>query len=161
MGVTLRRSVRSVKKTATAARRGTPEIVGLRRHEPPIGPLWAARIELFLARNRPFSENQQCFQRTRALTRAAGRDLSFSTDRRQLLATVLTPWRVGRGVATGPPGAIRLRHAQKGLHLSTLCFTFPQAPDFRGGVDGQVARRAGQSGGPEHGEEEAQGRCEA
>ena len=102
MGVTLRRSVRSVKKTATAARRGTPEIVGLRRHEPPIGPLWAARIELFLARIRPFSENRQCFQRTRALTRAAGRDLSFSTDRQQLLATVLTPWRVGRGVATGP-----------------------------------------------------------
>jgi hypothetical protein len=69
--------------------------------------------------------------------------------------------RAQEGSSWTPPGPTLLRHAQKGLHLSTLCFTFPQAPVF--GVEyGQVARRAGQSGGPEHGsKEEEEGRCEA
>ena len=66
-----------------------------------------------------------------------------------------------RGVELDPTGASPVAPRTKGVALIHIVFYFSTSPSF--GVEyGQAARRAGQSGGPEHGsKEEAQGRCEA
>lgn len=65
------------------------------------------------------------------------------------------------GVELDSTGVNPVAPRTKGLALIHIVFYFSTSPSF--GVEyGQVARRAGQSGGPEHGsKEEAQGRCEA
>jgi hypothetical protein len=160
MCLTLRRSARWVKISPPIWRAKTLKTPMTSHQTQRLDDRRAPLMRRFLARNRRFSEKvaplyqsaQRCAQSGAMRHESAAFDEKGRRFYRQAGQ---------RGVELDPAGTDPVAPCTKGLALIHIVFYFSTSPSF--GVEyGQVARRAGQSGGPEHGsKEEAQGRCEA
>ena len=158
--LTLRRSARWVKNSPPIWHAETPKTPTASHQAHRLDDCRDPLIRRFLARNRCFLEKVAPLSPVCAAARAIWRDASHVPvfdEKGRRFRRLVGP----SGVGLDSTGVNPVAPRTKGLALIHIVFYFSTSPSF--GVEyGQAARRAGQSGGPEHGsKEEAQGRCEA